>query len=286
MSICIITESSSDMDQSKAQQYKVNVLPIQLHIGDKDYSDGITLTKNRFYELLIEEDALPKTSQITPFEYEKAIQQARDNGEDVLIITIANELSGCYRNAVFASSEYGEHVRVVDSRSACLGQYVLVERAVQLRDAGKSLQEIADILEEEKKNVRIIALVNTLEYLKKGGRISTVAYAAGSLFGIKPVIAIEEGKIEVLGKARGSKSGNNMLMQQVEKYGGIDYNKPFALGYSGLSSEKLEKYIKDSSKLYEGKTNTLPIIQIGPTIGTYAGEGAIGFAWFSNTTNK
>lgn len=282
MSICIITESSSDMDQKRAQKIGVNVLPIQLHIGDEDYSDGVNLTKDRFYELLIEGDALPKTSQITPFEYEKAIQQAREKGDDVLVITIATELSGCYRNALFASEEYKEHVRVIDSRSACLGQYVLVERASQLAKSGKSLHEIADILEEEKKNVRIIALVNTLEYLKKGGRISAVAYAAGSLFGIKPVIAVEEGKIEVLGKARGSKSGNNMLMQQVEKYGGIDFEKPFALGYSGLTSEKLDKYIKDSAKLYEGKTDNLPIIQIGPTIGTYVGEGAVGFAWFSN----
>lgn len=282
MSICIITESSSDMDQKRAQEIGVNVLPIQLHIGDEDYSDGVNLTKDRFYELLIEGDALPKTSQITPFEYEKAIQQAREKGDDVLVITIATELSGCYRNALFASEEYKEHVRVIDSRSACLGQYVLVERASQLAKSGKSLHEIADILEEEKKNVRIIALVNTLEYLKKGGRISAVAYAAGSLFGIKPVIAVEEGKIEVLGKARGSKSGNNMLMQQVEKYGGIDFEKPFALGYSGLTSEKLDKYIKDSAKLYEGKTDNLPIIQIGPTIGTYVGEGAVGFAWFSN----
>ena len=129
---------------------------------------------------------------------------------------------------------------------------------------------------------RLHNLSNTLEYLKKGGRISAVAYAAGSLLGIKPVISIEDGQIITVGKARGSRSGNNMLVSQIDKYGGIDFSRPFALGYSGLSSAKLDKYIKDSSALYEGKTENLPITQIGPTIGTYAGEDAIALAWFDN----
>lgn len=281
MSFKIITESSSDISQEVAKDLHIDVLPIQLHIGEKDYIDGITLTKNRFYELLIEEDILPKTSQITPFAYEQAIHNKKEQEEGCIIITIASELSGCYRNACFAAEE-NDNVYVIDSRSACLGQYVLVMRAVQLRSQGKTLKETVDILEEDKKHVRIIALMNTLEYLKKGGRISAMAYAAGALFGIKPVICIEEGNIEVLGKARGSKSGNNMLISQVQKYGGINFEKPFALGYSGLSQEKLDKYIQDSAALYEGKTETLPIVQIGPTIGTYAGEDAVCFAWFAN----
>lgn len=280
MSIRIITESSSDIDQDISKELNITVLPIQLHIGEKDYQDGIDISKSRFYELLIEEDALPKTSQITPFTYEEAIKKEMDDGNEVLIISLAEELSGCYRNAVFSSEEYKDKVSVIDSRSATLGQQVLVLRAVQLVKENKSLNEITTILEEEKKHVHVIALMNTLEYLYKGGRISKAAYAAGALLGIKPVITIEEGKINVLGKARGSRSGNNMLMKEVEKSGGIDFSRPISLGYSGLSKEKLDKYIKDSSSLYEGKIDTLPITQLGPTIGTYAGEGAVCFAWF------
>lgn len=276
MSIHIITESSSDITQELAQKLNITVLPIQLHIGNEDFMDGINLTKNRFYELLIEEDVLPKTSQITPYAYE----QATNGDEEYIIITIANELSGCYRNACFIA-EGKKNIHVIDSRTASLGQYILVKRACELRDAGKSFQEIITILEEEKNKIHIIALMNTLEYLKKGGRISSVAYAAGALLGIKPVISIEDGKIVVLGKARGSKSGNNMLMEQVHKSGGINFDYPIALGYSGISQSKLDKYIKDSSVLYEGKIDHLPIIQIGPTIGTYAGEDAVVFAWFS-----
>lgn len=276
MSIHIITESSSDITQELAQQLDITVLPIQLHIGNEDYIDGINLTKNRFYELLIEEDVLPKTSQITPYAYE----QATNGNDEYLIITIANELSGCYRNACFIS-EGKKNIYVIDSRSASLGQFILVKRACTLRDEGKSFHEMIQILEEEKNHIHIIALMNTLEYLKKGGRISSVAYAAGALLGIKPVISIKEGKIVVLGKARGSKSGNNMLMEQVNQSGGINFDYPIALGYSGMSQAKLDKYIKDSSALYEGKIDHLPIIQIGPTIGTYAGEDAVLFAWFS-----
>ena len=179
MNIRIITESSSDIEQSMAKELDITVLPIHLHIGNEDYIDGFTLSKSRFYELLIEGDALPKTSQITPYEYE----QATDTDDECIIITIASELSGCYRNACFAS-EGKNNVHVIDSRSACLGQGLLVKRAVQLRDEGKTCQEIVDTLEKEKSHVRIIALMNTLEYLKKGGRISAVAYAAGSLLGV------------------------------------------------------------------------------------------------------
>ncbi len=147
MSIHIITESSSDITQELAQQLNITVLPIQLHIGNEDYLDGINLTKNRFYELLIEEDVLPKTSQITPYAYE----QATNENDEYIIITIANELSGCYRNACFIS-EGKENIHVIDSRTACLGQFILVKRACELRDAGKTFQEMIEILEKRWQN--------------------------------------------------------------------------------------------------------------------------------------
>ena len=124
--------------------------------------------------------------------------------------------------------------------------------------------------------------MDTLEYLKRGGRVSSAAAFAGGLLGIKPVIAIEGGTIAILGKARGSKNGSNMLMQLVEKSGGIDFTQPFALAYSGLDDSMLRKYIADSAALYEGKTDALPVHTIGSTIGTHAGPGAIAVAFFSN----
>ena len=143
-----------------------------------------------------------------------------------------------------------------------------------------SIKEIADILNEEKNSVKVIALIDTLEYLKKGGRISATAAVAGAVLNIKPVVAITEGEITVLGKARGSKNGNNKLMELVQK-DGIDFTRPFLLTYAGLNDDLLQKYIKDSSSLYEGRTKELGVVPLGCAIGTHVGPGAIGVAFFA-----
>ena len=137
-------------------------------------------------------------------------------------------------------------------------------------------------LNEMKQKLRLIALVDTLEYLKKGGRVSSATAMAGSLLGIKPVIAVENGTVAILGKARGSKNGSNMLMTLVETNGGIDFSLPFSLAYSGLDDTLLQKYISDSTALYADKTDRLPIRTIGSTIGTHVGPGAIAVSFFSN----
>ena len=134
----------------------------------------------------------------------------------------------------------------------------------------------------KKKNIRIVALVDTLEYLKRGGRISKSVAFAGSLLNIKPVLAIEDGQIQILGKARGSKQGNNLLVQEIEKAGGVDFDKPLLLGYTGLSDALLTKYVEDSKSLWEHGTDHLRTTVIGSVIGTHAGPGAIAVAFFKN----
>ena len=171
---------------------------------------------------------------------------------------------------------------VVDSRSVAIGERILVQIALKARDEGKSAPEIGALLEEHIQKLRLIALVDTLEYLKRGGRVSSAAAFAGTLLGIKPVIAVEDGAVSILDKARGSKNGNNMLMTLVEKNGGINFDLPFALAYSGLDDSMLQKYISDSASLYEEKADHLPVCTIGSTIGTHVGPGAIAVAFFSN----
>ena len=168
----------------------------------------------------------------------------------------------------------------MDTLNAALGEQIIIKRAIELRDGGKTAKEIADIMNEEKKKVKVVALIDTLEYVKRGGRISATAAMAGTVLNIKPVVAIVDGAIEVLGKARGSKNGNNKLMELVEKEG-IDFRKPFLLTYAGLNDDLLQKYIKDSSSLYEGKIDKLEITPMGSAIGTHVGPGAIGVAFFS-----
>ena len=282
MSVRIITDSASDISQAEAKVLGIDVLPLKTIFGEEEFLDGVTIDHVTFYNKLIESDVLPTTSQLSPFDYEQAFRAAVERGEEVVCIVVSSKLSGCFQSANIAAEEFEGRVTVVDSRSVAIGERIMVQIALQARDEGKSAPEIADILNTQAEKLRLIALVDTLEYLKKGGRVSSAAAFAGGLLGIKPVIAIEDGTIAILGKARGSKNGNNMLMQLVEQNGGIDFSRPFALAYSGLDDSMLQKYITDSAALYEGKADTLPIHTIGSTIGTHAGPGAIAVAFFSN----
>ena len=280
MAIRIITDSASDITQVEAAAWGVQVLPLRTIFGQEEFLDGITIDHETFFQKLIESDVLPTTSQLSPFQYEEPFRQAAEAGDEVVCITLSSKLSGCYQSASIAAEDLP--VVLVDSLNVTVGERLLVERAVQLRDQGLSAQEIGQQLETEKSQIRLIALLDTLEYLKKGGRISSAAALAGSLLSIKPVIAVEHGEISILGKARGSKNGNNMLMTLVEKNGGINFEMPYCLAYSGLSDALLRKYIADSQSLYSGRAEHLPVSTIGSTIGTHAGPGAIAVAFFSN----
>ena len=282
MSVRIITDSASDISQSEARELGMDVLPLKTIFGEEEFLDGVTIDHATFYNKLIESDVLPTTSQLSPFDYEQAFRAAVERGEEVVCIVVSSKLSGCFQSANIAAEEFDGKIQVVDSRSVAIGERIMVQIALRARDEGKSAVEIAATLNEAAEKLRIIALVDTLEYLKRGGRVSSAAAFAGTLLGIKPVIAVEAGEVAILGKARGSKNGSNMLMQLVEKNGGINFNLPFALAYSGLDGSMLRKYIADSASLYEGKTDTLPVHTIGSTIGTHVGPGAIAVAFFSN----
>ncbi len=282
MSVRIITDSASDVSQELAKEWGITVLPLTVRFGEEEYYDGVTLSNDGFYEKLIETDEFPKTSQITPFRYEEAFQEARDAGEEVVCLALSSGVSGSYQSACIAAEDFEEGVYVVDTREFCIGEFILVEQAVKLREEGKSAAEIAEAIRQMIPKVRVIAVFDTLEYLKKGGRISGAAATVGSMLSIKPVISIAEGEVAVLGKARGSKNGNNMLREYVKQAGGINWDYPVCLAFSGLTDAYLKKYIADSSELYAGHEDQFRITHVGATIGTYAGAGAIALAFFES----
>lgn len=273
--IKIITDSASDMTTNGI----LKVIPLKVSFGDVEYRDGVDLTFNEFYEKLIETDELPKTSQATPIAFEEEYEAAIKEGCEVVVITMSSKLSGTYQSACIAAQDF-DNVYVVDSENATVGQRTLVQYAIELADKGMSAKEIAVTLDEAKKKIHLVALLDTLEYLKKGGRISAAAAAIGNLLSIKPVIALVDGEIVVLGKARGSKQGNNLLVQQIENYGGIDFSKPLFLGYTGLTDAVIQKYIEDSKALWEGNTDELPVTRVGAAVGTHIGPGGIAIAFF------
>ena len=282
MSVQIVIDSACDLPKSTADSLGLHFMSMRTVFDGVEYLDGVTLTSREFYHKLIETDTMPTTSQVPPADFEEIFEKIVEQGDTALCITVSSKLSGTFQSANIAAERFGDKVIVIDSENVCVGEQLLVLRAVQLHKEGWSAWEMAEILNHEKKEIRLIALLDTLEYLKKGGRISATVAFAGALLSIKPVIAIENGEIAMLGKARGSKNGSNKLMELVKSSRGIDFDRPFMLAYSGLNDALLQKYIADSHELYEGKTDSLPVCPIGSTIGTHAGPGAIGVAFFEN----
>lgn len=280
MSVRIITDSASDM--SPAEHPALAVLPLSVTFGTDVYMDGVDIDHQRFYEMLVERDELPKTGQVNPYAFSQAIAEAREAGDEAVIITVGAKLSGTNQSARTALAEApGGDVYVVDSNNVTLGERVLVEYALRLVDEGQGAAQIAAAVEAVRDRVVVIGLLETLEYLVRGGRLSAAAGAVGTLLNVKPVVAAEDGLIVQLGKARGSKNGRNLLNQKVEKAGGIDFSMPLALGYTGLSDAVLKKYVEDSAALWAGHTEgELPVHTIGATIGTHVGPGAVAVAFF------
>ena len=277
MSTRIIVDSTSDLLPSVKD--RVHVVPLTVFFGDEEYVDGVTIDHRTFYEKLTAGDVLPHTSQATPAAFVAELEAAAEAGDDAVVITLSAGLSGTYQSAVIAAEDY-DNVYVIDSGTAAIGGGILVERAVQLLDEGLDAKAIAATLEEEKHRIVVVALVDTLEYLQRGGRVSKTVAFAGALLSIKPVLAIKDGEIQILGKARGSKQGNNLLVQEIEKAGGVDFSRPLLLGYTGTSDALLQTYIEDSRALWESGTDHVPYTTIGSVIGTHAGPGAVAVAFF------
>ena len=277
MRVRIIIDSTTDLAPELRGQ--VEVVPLTVSFGTEEYIDGVTITHEEFYSKLIESDVLPTTSQATPAAFAEVFEEVAAAGDSAVVITVASQLSGTCQSARIAAEDY-DNIYVVDSGSVTLGAGILAEYALRCARSGMTAAEIAGLLEKKKEDICLIATLDTLEYLKKGGRISAAVAFAGGLLNIKPVVNVKDGVINMLGKARGSKQGNNLLVQEIEKTGGIDFDMPILLGYSGLSDASLKKYISDSAPLWENGIDTLRYTSIGSVVGTHAGPGAIAAAFF------
>ena len=277
MSVRIIVDSSTDVRES--YRGKIQFVPLTVRFGETEYYDGMNLSKKEFYEKLVESDALPTTSQATPAMFDKVFRETAVAGDSAVVITLSSKLSGTYQSAVLAADGY-KGIYVVDSLSVAIGTGVLAELGVQLAEQGKSAAEIAEILTRMREDVCVVALLDTLEYLKKGGRISRTVAFAGGVLNIKPVVTVQDGAVALIGKARGSRNGNNLLVEKINQAGGVDFDRPVLLGYTGLSSALLEKYVEDSKALWEKHVDQLDGCLLCSVIGTHVGPGAVAVAFF------
>ena len=279
MALRILVDSTFDFTPEQLELTGIEVVRLHVNFCGEDFVDGVDITPEGFYERLIESDALPTTSQAAPADFAEAFERLTANGDELVCLTISSKLSGTYQSAMIAAADFEGRVRVVDTLNVALGAQILARYALRLASGGRGMDEVADELERVKGRVHIIALLDTLEYLKRGGRISAAAAAVGGVFSIKPVITIRDGAVAVIGKARGSKNGENLLSQLIEKHG-VDFTMPYVLGYTGLSDALLQKYKADSARLWVGYAKDLPVSIVGSVVGTHAGPGAIAVAFF------
>lgn len=277
MSICIITDSASDIEPGEYQN--VRVLPMTVTIDDQEYRDGIDITKDEFYHRLETSDAAPVSSLISPFRFQEAYDSIREAGDEVIVIALSSRLSGTYQSAKTAA-EGRSWVSVIDSLQVAAAQKLLVLRAMQLVLLGLPREEIVEELEKEKDRIVIYAALDTLDYLLKGGRISKTSALMGGFIGIKPILTLKDGELIPIGKARGSKKSHAFLNQKIQEVGGIDYSMPYAVGYSGTDKSNLLKYLDNNQEILESVPHSPHIVQIGSTVGTHAGPGTVLVTFF------
>ena len=277
MSVRIIVDSSTDV----GEQYRsrIEVVPLTLHFGDQEYFDGVTIDKQEFYRKLVESDVLPTTSQATPAMFDSVFREVAAAGDSAVVICLSSKLSGTYQSACIAAEDY-ENIYVVDSLSVAIGTGVLAEYAVRCAEEGMPASLIASLVTQRREDICVIALLDTLEYLKKGGRISKTVAFAGGVLNIKPVVTVSEGEVALIGKARGSRNGNNLLVEKIRQSGGVDFSLPVLLGYTGLSPALLDKYVEDSRELWADALEEIPRSLLCSVIGTHVGPGAVAAAFF------
>ena len=272
----IIVDSTVDVPEEL--RARMLVAPLHVRFGDEEFIDGVTITSREFYQRLMNSEVLPASSQPSLDSFEKIYEEVTAAGDEAVVLTISSKLSGTYQSACIAAEDY-PNVHVVDTLTAAVGSGVLAELALQLADEGMDAMGIVERITAERENVCLLAVIDTLEYLKKGGRLSATAAFAGTLLSIKPLISVPNGEISVWGKARGTRKGNEMMIAELNARG-VDFSKPVIQGYTGLSAELLEKFLADSAEIWASHPETQRIVPICSVIGTHVGPGAYATAFF------
>lgn len=277
--IRILTDSASDILPAEAEQLGVTVIPLNVTLEDGTVlRDGVDMTPSAYYEILAGCRKLPTTSQPSPELFENFFLEAAAAGDEVIGIFLSHALSGTYQCAKLAADMANvDNVLFVDSGHVCLSEALLVRLAVQLRDSGKTAGQIAAILEHAKEHLHLVAAIDDLKYLHKGGRLPAAVAVAGGMLGIKPLITIQDGKVAMAGKARGLPGAYVALFKKVEEMGGITPAFPALAGYTVSPREvtPIQTYLRDNLQQED-----LLVRQIGCVIGTHAGPGAFGIAFF------
>lgn len=276
--IRIITDSTCDLPPKRQKELGVEVAPLSVHFGPESFRDGVDLTNADFYARLRQAEELPTTAQVNPEEFAARFRAHIDNGDQVVGIFISSLLSGTCQSALIARDMVDEdHIFVVDSGTVTFALGLLVERAAALRDQGLSAGEIAKEVEKLSGRLRFYAVVETLKYLKMGGRISAATAVVGGMLGITPILNIRDGVVEAAGKSRGRKGAYQWMEKRLAAEP-VDTSLPVAFGHSDTLAVMAE-----CEAYFMERVHGMDIREsdIGAVVGTHAGPGCAGIAYFA-----
>lgn len=281
MAVKIVVDSASDISESEAKELGITMIPMVITFGEEEFFDGVDLLPAEFYERLKASKDVPKTAQVTPYRFEELFSEETKNGDEVVAIVLSSRLSGTYEGAKAVAEKFNGKVHVVDSLNATSGERVLVLYALELAKQGLSAKEIYEKLEAKKKDIEVVAFIDTLEYLKKGGRVSSAVAFIGGMLNIKPLIRVIDGEVKMAGKARGQKKAIDALKEMINGCGGIDYSMPYTVIWGGNDESIAHTFIENNKDLWkEGAVVDNHVI--ASTIGTHVGPGALGVVFFKN----
>ena len=270
--IRILVDTSSDYTVEEIKANGMELAPLHITIGEKDYRDGYDLSKDKFYELLTSNEEFPKTSQPTPQDFVDIFEDVEEKGDELICILLSSKLSGTFQSATLAKNivEY-DNIHLVDSLGATHMIRLMAGHAQELIEAGKSASEIVAALEEMKSKIKVLAVVDTLEYLCKGGRVSKATAAIGEVAKVKPMITVAEGEVAVIGKSLGKNKAISNLLKAFEECEADERFPIYSVSTLGTENcEVFEKRFTDAGYSFKER------VQIGATIGTHVGPGAFG----------
>ena len=280
MAVKFIIDTGCDLDMQQAAELDVTLVPMTVCFGTDVFRAGVELTHEAFYQKLSEAKELPTTSQPTPYEFETAYQQVKDNGDEAVVLCVSSALSGTFQSASIAREGFEDCIYVVDTKTVSLAQRILLDYAVSLKKDGVSAKEIACALERKSADVCAYGAVDTLEYLIKGGRLSKAAGAVGSMLGVRPILCLSDGTLTVAGKARGPKAAITMTHNLITETG-VDQSMPVAVGYTGNDPQVIETFMTAPNCIWS--ENKIPVYQVGSTVGTHTGPGLFITAFFKKS---
>lgn len=278
MKIKLITDSTCDIAPHILESRGIQFVPLKVLFKEKEYVDKIDLTNPEFYEMMRNAKELPTTSQVNPGEFHDVFESAIAEGAEVVGIFLSSELSGTFNSAVVAKEMLGsDKIHLIDSRSVSFALGLMVLRLQQKIDEGASVSEVMDFAASMRDQSQLYGMLDTLDNLKKGGRLSSGTAMIGKMLNLKPIIEVKDGLVNVAEKARGSRKGLAWMIDQLA----VSYPDGQIDELAIAHANNLEN-LADIKALLLEKFNigTIHELEIGSVVGTHTGQGAVGVTYF------